>query len=318
MATPNSTFTEIVTTTLRNHKSKLADNVSNHNALWGRLSKKGNVRQIGGGYEIVEPLDYAENSTFQRYSGLDVLNIGSSEVLSAAKFDWKQASTSVVISGLELRQNSGRESIINLMNSRIKNAERTMANNLSSDIYSDGSTTNQMGGIQHIITDDGTGTVGGINSGTYTFWANQFQEASGTVAASTIGKDMKDLWLKTARGMDTTDLIVSSTDLFSLYWDSLTDLQRFASSESAGEGFQSLKFVDADVIHDTGDSGIPTTHMYFLNTDYLKLVVHRDAFLEPLAERTPLQQDAVVVPMIFQGNLCCSNRARQGVLIDAA
>ena len=37
MASANSTFTEIVTTTLREHPSVIADNVSEHNALYRRL-----------------------------------------------------------------------------------------------------------------------------------------------------------------------------------------------------------------------------------------------------------------------------------------
>ena len=44
MASPTSaftTFTELVTTTYRNHKKEVADNVSNHNALFRRLTQKG-------------------------------------------------------------------------------------------------------------------------------------------------------------------------------------------------------------------------------------------------------------------------------------
>lgn len=66
MESPNSTFTAIVTTTLREHKKELADNVTNHNALLQRLTKKGKIQVVDGGYEIVCPLEYAENSTYQR------------------------------------------------------------------------------------------------------------------------------------------------------------------------------------------------------------------------------------------------------------
>src|SRR3546814_531481 len=116
MASPNTTFTEMVTTTLRNHPSEIADNVSDHNALYRRLRDKGKIKRLSGGYEIVRPLDYAENATYQRYSGYDTLNISASDVLSAAKFDWVQAAVHVTASGKELRQNSGREAMINLVN----------------------------------------------------------------------------------------------------------------------------------------------------------------------------------------------------------
>lgn len=63
MASPNSTFTEIVTTTLRNHPSEIADNVSTHSALYRRLKEKGQIKTLSGGYEIIRNLDYAENAT---------------------------------------------------------------------------------------------------------------------------------------------------------------------------------------------------------------------------------------------------------------
>ena len=63
MASPNSTFTEMVTTTLRNHPTEVADNVSKHNALYRRLKNGGRIKKLSGGYNIVRPLEYAENST---------------------------------------------------------------------------------------------------------------------------------------------------------------------------------------------------------------------------------------------------------------
>jgi hypothetical protein len=37
--------------------------VSDHNALYRRLKQNGKIKKLDGGYEIVRPLDYAENST---------------------------------------------------------------------------------------------------------------------------------------------------------------------------------------------------------------------------------------------------------------
>ena len=66
MASPNATFTEMVTTTLRNHPTEVSDNVSKHNALYRYLQKGGRIKKLSGGYQIVRPLDSAENGTFQR------------------------------------------------------------------------------------------------------------------------------------------------------------------------------------------------------------------------------------------------------------
>jgi hypothetical protein len=322
MASPNSTFTEIVTTTLREHPGVIADNVSGHNALYSRLKSRGKIKKLDGGYEIVRPLDYAENSTFQRYSGYDTLNISASDVLSAAKYSWVQSAVNVTASGLELRQNSGKNQIVDLAKSRLKNAMRTAANNMSVDLYSSGALTNQMGGLGHIIQSNGQGTVGGIDSGTYTFWRNQFREISGTNGwtKSTIRDEMQALWIACVRGTDKPDLLVSTNDFYSAYWGGLTDLQRYTKdSGEANMGFQSLMFNTAQVIHDNNSNFSATGEtMYFLNTEYLELIVHRDANWNQLDDRNSVNQDAVVIPIIWQGQLTCSNRSLQGVLLDAS
>lgn len=63
MASPNATFTEMVTSTLRNHSSEVVDNISDNNALLRYLKKKGHIKTENGGYEIVLPLEYDENDT---------------------------------------------------------------------------------------------------------------------------------------------------------------------------------------------------------------------------------------------------------------
>ena len=321
MPSPNSVFTEMVTTTLRNHPTEVADNVSANNALYSRLKKRGKIKALSGGYEIVRPLDYAENSTYQRYSGFDTLNVNASDVLTAAKYDWVQAAINVVASGRELRMNSGKEQLIDLAAARLKNAQRTAANNMSIDLYSSGALANQMGGLAQIIQTNGQGTVGGINSTTYTFWRNKFLEATGTnlVTKANIKGFMNTLYLDLVRGSDKPDLIVSSHDFFAMYWESLQDLQRYAESDSATAGFKSLKYVDADVIFDSNTNfATNAERMYFLNTNYLEMVEHRDARWTTMDEKMSVNQDGVVIPLLWMGNLTCSNRALQGILIDAA
>jgi hypothetical protein len=321
MASPNSTFTEMVTTTLRQHPTSVADNVSANNALYSRMKSKGNIKKLSGGYEIVRPLDYAENATFQRYSGFDTLNVQASDVLSAAKFDWVQSAVHVVASGRELRMNNGKEQLVSLASARTKNALRTAANNMSVDLYSDGALTNQMGGLAHIIQTNGQGTVGGIDSSTYTFWRNKYKEMSGTNtwSKSTIKGEFNTLWLSCVRGGDKPDLVVASNDVYSAYWESLQDLQRYSSDDKAAAGFSALKYVSADVIFDS-NSNFSTTaeRAYFLNTDYLELVVHSEANWTTLDDKMSINQDAVVIPIIWQGQLVCSNRSLQGILIDAS
>lgn len=322
MASPNSTFTELVSTTFRKHKKTFADNVTNNNALLSRMMQKGRKRVEDGGLTIVEPIDWANNGTWMRYSGYDVLDISASDTLSAAEFAWKQAAVHVTASGRELRINTGGSQIINLAKSRLTNAMRTFKNNLSSDIYSDGTASNQINGLQAIAPDTTGGTLGGIlGTGSYTFWAAPIQDASSPISGSAITLSattfenpfMLQLWLELSRGSDSPDLVVLSNDYFTFYEGSQTAIKRYASDDKAQGGFVSLKYKTADVIFD-GGSGISAAHGYMLNTDYMSLVVHRDADMDEVPEMRAINQDAVVIPVIWMGNLCCSNRSLQGVM----
>ena len=317
MAEPN--ITELVTMVARSRTRKLADNVSNSNALLQRMNSRGNMVPVTGGRTIIQELEYAENSTFKYYSGYEVLDISPSQVFDAAEYSWKQAAVVVSVSGLEGRvQSSGKEALIPLVTSRVKNAERTMANNLSTGIYSDGTGTSgkQITGLQAQVADSpSTGTVGGINRANFAFWRNAVQNPGSAATASTIQAQMISLWISCIRGNDKTDLIVADSNYFSVFWDALTDIQRINRPERGVQGFDSLAFNTADVVYD-GDSGIPSNRMYFLNTDYIHWRPHTGTNMVPLDRRNSINQDSWVVPIVFAGNLTMSNASVQGVLTD--
>jgi hypothetical protein len=319
MASPNATFTELVSTTFRKHRKEIKDNVSNRNALVKYIYKRGNYRKEDGGLTIATPLDYASNQTYQRYSDWDTLNISQSDVISAAEYQWRQIAINVVASGRELRINSGDSRIINLAKGRIKNALRTFNNNFSSDVYSSGTLTNQVNGLQAIIADVGTGTVGGIDSSAFPFWQNNVIDASNlsvTPSMTTIENSlMLPAWLAVDRGPDDQpDLIVADNTYYQYYEGSQASLKRYTSGNQVSGGFTSLKYKNADVIYD-GNSGIPATHMYFINTQYLDLVVHQDADLEVMDDMRPVNQDGSVTPILWMGNLVCTNRKQQAVIV---
>lgn len=322
MASPNSNFSEIVTTTLRHRSKKLKDNMSKNIALLMRLQEKDNIEEVSGGRTIVEELDYAENSTFMYYDGDEQLNISASDVITAAEFDWKQAVVAVRINGKELAMNNGPDQIIDLLASRVKNAEKTMLNNLSTGVYSDGTGTGgkQIGGLQALVSDAGTGTVGGINSSTYTFWQNaiyDFSSNSLAASASTIQDAMNSLYLNLCRNRDRPDLIIADNTYFGYYWKSLQAIQRISDDKVASAGFRSLKFMDSDVVFDGGFSGTaPSAHMYFLNTDYVKFRPHKNRNMVPLnPDRFATNQDALVKLIGWMGNMTISNRSLNGVIV---
>jgi hypothetical protein len=343
MAFPN--LSEIVTTTLRNRTGELADNMSRNNALLARLNRRGRVKTFSGGRTIVQELNYANNQTFQWYSGYQVLNIAPSQTFTAAEFPIRQSACAVSISGLEELQNSGEEAIIDLLESRIENAEDTFMNGMSNGIYGDGTVTGSVGGLQLLVTSSPTsGVVGGIDRSTWTFWQNQAYGAitngGAAATAANIQNYMDSIWLLLVRGRDVPDLIVADNNFYKYYWQSLQAIQRIQSENGEGEfailGFQTLKYNSADVVLDGGFQGfstdplpyetsagtsavggVPANTMYFLNTKYIHWRPHARRNMVPLdPDRFSVNQDALVKLIGWAGNMTLSNSFLQGILYN--
>lgn len=321
MAFANSDFDEIITTTLKNRSGKMADNVSNNNALLRFLRESGNTMIEDGGETLVQELDFAENSTFKFYSGYDVLDVAATDVISAAEYDWKQANVNITVSGRQMRQNGGSKTrVINLVNARIKNAESTAANQISTSIYSDGTGSGglEIGGLQLLVADDPTtGTVGGIDRSTFSFWRNIAFDATtdggaAATAANIIGY-MNDVHVQLIRGSDRTKIIVADSNYYTLYEEALQSIQRITRTDMGESGFETIMYKGVPVML---DQAAPTNHMYFLNTDFLFWKVHRDANFSFKEEKTSINQDAIVKPLLFMGNLTMSNASLQGILKD--
>ena len=281
-----------------------------------RLNKKGNIRSLDGGREIVQELEYAENGTVGWYSGYETLNTTPADVFDAATYDWKQLAGTVTISGLEEVKNSGKEAVINLIDSRLKNLERSLINTASAAVYADGTGSGgkTLGGLSLLIDDDPTsaGTIGGINQVTYTFWRNQYSASAATSSGNILSR-MNTLWLQCIRGKDKPDFIATDSTEYTFFLGALQQYQRFTDASMAEAGFESLKYKTADVIY---DDQCTAKRMYFINTDYLFLRPHKNRMFVPLEERASINQDAYVVPVVWAGNMTCSNRSLQGVMID--
>jgi len=283
---------------VRNRSRTLSDNVSNHNALLRRLRENGNQTSVTG-RDIVRELEYADNGTVQFYSGYETLDVSPSDVLTSAVYEYKQLAGNVTISGLEQVKNSGEQAIINLLEARINVLEKSMMNSLSTSIYSDGtgSSGKEVGGLQLLVADSGTGTVGGINSSTFTFFQNvQTTATSSAFSTSNVQDDMNNIYLQLVRGADSPDLIMAGTNAYKAFLGSLQAIQRITSDDLANSGFTSVQYLNSDVVF---DSACNTNRMYFLNTDYLRLEVAASRDFVPGEAKMSVNQDAMVTPYTY-------------------
>ncbi len=317
MAFPN--VTDLVATTIESRSGELADNVTKNNALLSKLKQRGNIRTITGGTVIYEELSFAENGNAGYYSGYDTLPVAAQDVISAAQYAIKQAAVPVVISGLEMLQNAGKERIIDLMDGRMAVAESSIANLLAGGVYADGTGSGgkEVTGLNAAVpVAPTTGTYGGIDRATWTFWRSKINDTSGLTAA-TIQAALNTLWASQVRGSDRPDLLVSDNTIWNLYMASLQAIQRITSTDTAKLGFPSIKYMDADYVLDGGIGGFcPAGTLFMLNTKYIFWRPHKDRNMVPLSpnKRYAINQDAEVQIIGWAGNLTTSGAQFQGRL----
>lgn len=332
MAFPS--VTDIVATTVESRSKTISDNVLNNNAGLAYIKDKGNVKTVSGGSEILEEISFAENANAGWYSGYDLLPVAAQDVISAARFNLKQAAVPIVISGLEQLQNAGSEQMIDLMDSRITVAESTMTNMISQGFYGDGTGSGgkTIVGLEALVPTDASpvanrvdaGTYGGIDRATWSFWRPVFSKPGSALLASTIQGAMNTVWSLLVRGREQPNLVIADGFMWALYQASLQVQQRFTDSQSANLGFPTVKFMNADVVLDGGlyypstayGSGAVAKTMYFLNTKHIKWRPHAQRDMVPLSpnRRYAINQDAEVTILAWAGAMTCNNQGLQGRL----
>jgi hypothetical protein len=79
------------------------------------------------------------------------------------------------------------------------------------------------------------------------------------LSSSTILQQMDSLWVLLVRGRDFPDLIVADNNTYKYYLNALQSIQRIqtenAAPDMAEAGFQSLKYLNSDVVLDGGFQG---------------------------------------------------------------
>lgn len=325
MAEPG--LSELISTTLRNRQPDVVDNITNNLPVTKSMKEYGAIEIETGGRTLVEPHFFDENDTVMHYQGAQPLNTTHNPTISAFEVNWKQFAGSVVIDGLEERQNSGREGIHKLLANRIMALEYSMQNFFEQDVISDGTGDGglQVGGLGYWISKTpATGTVGGVDrSASNAAYARNFDfdtvndtsggAPGGAAATSALIKKYLNWCINsTTRGSDGVKVLLQGQSHFELLQDSMQALQRVVKeSDSVKVGYRKLVYEGIPVfmcggVNFGGQSQIATDQTIGVNTRFTKLRVHKNAYFTPLPETRSINQDAKVKLCLFMGNMTCS------------
>lgn len=295
------TWDTLLTTTLNNYRKTLTDNVFGGRVLLDYLQSKGRVRMVDGGMNIVEPLllGPGEADSYSQWQQIVVNPVGG---ISAAVFPWKQIYATIIISGLEEAQNNGKEQMINLLETKVMQAEESLKGILSLMLWGRrGANVKDFDPLTNLV--DATLIAGGItppavaDATMENLWRSPtFNVATGTgigpkgealamptgVTAPLNGQELESIlrkmfMLASDGGKDHVDAIFASGDWFEAYEASLTPQVRYTDTTKANLGFQNLMFKNVPIYW---DPDAPAGTALGLNSKYIGLAIHSDRNFE--------------------------------------
>ena len=315
------------------------------NLSLNQVKASGALEYRDGGQSIDVPLLTGTNSTVQSYHQYQTIDTTPQAGIGPAMVDWREYAVTVTISKFEELVNMDSKSrVINLLKTKQLQAEKSIVDRLNSDLWKGDpnntagapiskTNTTDIDGVPYWVESVPTSanTIAGIAQATNSFWQNKVNAAGGVVGLtpSFAAEGKNDIQLLSMEasggpGLDEVDAYFTTKTVFNYMWDSLEDMRRYSSGDTGDVGYKRLSFQGVPVYWDPAlssavdSAGNSFDVVYGLNSDYWKLVVHRDAFMKSEGFRSPTNQTAKTAIIMCMLNLVCMSRRRQFLLFGIA
>ena len=341
-------YDSLLSTTLMAYRDTLYDNIFKDSAVLAYLRMTDAVKKQNGGERVALPLMYETNKTVKSYQGEEVIDTTIQDGLSTAFYEWREVAGTLSITRREERQNSGEGRLINLLESKIKQAEMTIREELNRQIvqgtvsgatFVPGNSGKDIYPLAYFLRKNNQvdpttgGSVGNISGSTYSWWRHQtavldsgtkdtgnaFALSVSTYAGLKVA--LRRMYNYCSRGSGgSPDLIVCDQNTFETYENALDTQIRYQNNKMADMGFDTVKLRGATVLWDetipdidNGTVAITAGTAFYLNTKFYNLIIdsETDIVVTPFVE--PENQTVKTAKILFMGNTAVSNLRKHGV-----
>lgn len=248
----------------------LADNIYKASPVLTRLRTR-NAERFEGGTTIKHPIMYAKlrGGSFARGGSFDITYVNTD---TALEVDIKFYYVNATVYGTDNVLNRGPEAAMSYVESKLVNASARMADLMATDMYLDGTGTQNLDGFDEIIDNGNNITAyGGITrsdlvaAGTANQGINGYYASVATLSLAALQTAYGAAWF----GSEHPDLIATTQAVWDILWNKMQPQQRFMeeSSDIAKIGFMSLRWNGAQI---TVDQYAPSGKIYLLNTKHIQ------------------------------------------------
>ena len=285
------------------------NNIFNSRAFFYALGKSGFKEEVSGGRLFEMPIEYAENTNFRMYGEMETLDTVRMDTFDCARYEQRICAGTIVFSDLELIRNTPAGRKIDIKAEKLQNGKDSAITTLNQQMWSGDGTGTNIDGVETIISiTPTTGSVGGINRATFSFWRNQQTSgAQTTTAYDNLESAMRTIYNSCSLGgvEMTPSSIITDKTTFGGYEGTLLSylrIQRDAKSTGGDAGFlnDAIQYKGAKVFY---DEDAPAGEMRFLNPKVLKFMYLANGWLKMSPAVEPANQLSEVYKVSTFGNL---------------
>jgi hypothetical protein len=273
------------------------------NVLLYKLLSRG--KTIPGGKKIQVVLEYGKGNTGS-YGANDDLPLGKKEIFNAAFFRWSAYFSGVTVDLEDQRQNSGDLAIVNMVNGKLKNAQKGIRQEMAEDVYTVASDSDSLLGLGDLFNTTTSTAYGEIAEDDMAQWKSNVITTSENIGFTVMQKIRR-----TASIDDNSEgkpnLYITTEELKDGFEASLQTQARYSDVKLVDAGFDNILFGGAPVVSDNKQSsGVCDA----LNLRYLDMETHKDYnFTKPVWNSPIDRPDTKVAFIRWGGQLVCRNRA---------
>ena len=298
------------------------DNILTSRALFYFLGEKGFKESADGGRLIEFSLMYAENTTMKSYGETEDLDTSRIDVFDAARFEWKINAGTVVYSELERLRAAAASRKFDVIAEKLENGKDSHIAAMNRQMHSDGTGNGgkNIAGLAHLIsTTPTTGSVGGINRGTFSFWRNRQNSGAQTSSAyDNLRSAMRTTFNQCSDGgvENAPTCWITDRPTFEGYHSLLDPQERYSKDASLRGGdlgwdSKAILFQGAKGFY---DEDAAAGELRFMNPKFLKLVYLKGGWMKMYPEVDPANQLSNVHKVATFANMGTNNSRRLGVV----
>lgn len=277
-------------------------------ALLREMERQGFIMRKSLGPTIEAPLDYKANPAAAfMLTDMTPLSMTKTEVITSASYSVAELSAPMVWSKKDEVQNPTENQKVALVKSIITNGLSSHDDLIEQALFP--TSTNGFLGMLTFMSDAGTGSAGGIDAGTETWWANK---TATYVDDTDIEAAFTSLYNACAKGSGSKlqpTLLVSDGATQAIFEGTQQALQRWNDATEANAGFKMLSFKNARYVF----SQYGGSRVFFINPKNLMLTVSKEYFRDRGDVQEIPNQNAFISKIYSALQLITNNRSRLGV-----